>query len=368
MRIDLRSTHKPTSFAIPRPKFSVVPRAASLVLGMTCLSAPCHSAPCHATYVAPIGSKPADQTATAATTLTAPTEREPNVRTTWAAMRPSDTPAPESDSERRLEAIGRLVHSRVDVRFEDVPIGAALQEIADAVGLNLLVFEQVDPNDARSGIDVDRRIDLTLEGVSGRAALEAVIGLASRQATWQVFNGVFEVGLRKDLARASARSLRTHDATDLSLDPPDFRGCGANHSRRSGEEIVAELVRMISTHCEPEAFRPLPNRSMHDTNVGSGPVQGGANGPNDQSTLNLDPSRGVVRIEGQWATIQTKEKLIVVSAPDFVHRAIEGCEGALPPRIGPPAAEKPASRATLDQKPAAEPRSNAPAGSGRAQP
>ncbi|MEY2794535.1 MAG: hypothetical protein RIR10_251, partial [Planctomycetota bacterium] len=65
-----------------------------------------------------------------------------------------------------------------------------------------------------------------------------------------------------------------------------------------------------------------------------------------------------VRIEGQWATIQTKEKLIVVSAPDFVHRAIEGCEGALPPRIGPPSAEKRA----------AEPRSNAPAGSGRAQP
>jgi hypothetical protein len=271
---------------------------------------------------------------------------EPRVVVTWAETRPSDTPAPESDSDRRLEAIGRLVYSRVNMRFEDVPVGTALQEIADAIGLNLLVFERVDPNDARSGIDVDRRIDLTLEGVSGRAALEAVIGLASRQATWQVFNGVLEVGLRKDLARTSARSLRTHDATDLSLDPPDFSGCGEVHSRRSGEEIVAELVRMISTHCEPEAFRPLPNRSMHDTNVGSGPLQGGSRGPNDQSTLNLDPSRGVVRIEGQWATIQTKEKFIVVSAPDFVHRAIEGCDGALPPRIGPAAANEPSSSAT----------------------
>ena len=277
------------------------------------------------------------------------------IRVTWAAMRPSDAPAPDSDAERRLEAIGRLVHARLDIRFEDVSIGDALRRIADAVGLNLLVFEKLDPNDPRSGIDVDRRIDLTLDEVSGRAALEAVIGLASRQATWQVFDGMLEVGLRKDLARASARSVRAHDATDLSIDPPDFSGCGSPHSRRSGEEIVAELVRMISTHCEPEAFRPLPNRSTHDTNVGSGPLHGGSRGPNDQSTLNLDPSRGVVRIEGQWATIQTKEKVIVVSAPDFVHRAIEGCEGALPPRIGPRAQAEPAApkspRRQADEQP-----------------
>ncbi|MCE2885556.1 MAG: hypothetical protein LW806_11755 [Planctomycetaceae bacterium] len=259
----------------------------------------------------------------------------------WAAMRPSDTPEPTTSAERRSEEAGRLVHSRLDVRFEDVPIGEALHAIANAIGVNLLVFGKIDPQDVRSGIDVDRRIDLSLDDVSGRAALEAVLGLASRHATWQIFagsdgRGMVEVGLRKDLARESARDARAYDVTDLSIDPPDFSGSGAFHSRRSTEEVAAELVRMISTHCEPEAFRPLPTRSKHDTVAG--PVTGGRD-QNDDATLNLDPSRGPVRIEGQWASIQTKQTTIVVLAPDFVHRAIEGYESSPPPRIGPPAGE-----------------------------
>lgn len=264
-----------------------------------------------------------------------------SVRCRWAAMRPSDAPAPTTSAERRSEEAGRLVHSRLDVRFEDVSIGEALRAIADAIDVNLLVFEKIDPRDARSGIDVDRRIDLSLDDVSGRAALEAVLGLASRHATWQIFagadgRGMVEVGLRKDLARESARDARAYDVTDLSIDPPDFSGAGVFHSRRSTEEVAAELVRMISTHCEPEAFRPLPTRSKHDTV--SGPVTGGRD-QNDDATLNLDPSRGPVRIEGQWASIQTKQTTIVVWAPDFVHRAIEGYESSPPPRIGPPAGE-----------------------------
>ena len=259
-------------------------------------------------------------------------------------MRPSDVAEPTSDDARRDEIVGRLVHSRLNLRCEDAPIGEALRSIANAIGVNLLVFEQLDPNDARSGLDVDRRVDLALADVSGRAALEAVIALASRHATWQISvasggTGMLEVGLRKDLARDSARDTRAYDVTDLSIDPPDFSGPGAGHSRRSTEEVAAELVRMISTHCEPEAFRPLPTRSKHDTPNRSPGAASGSRDQNDDATLNLDPSRGPVRIEGQWASIQTKQTTIVVSAPDFVHRAIEGYESAPPPRIGPPTGE-----------------------------
>ena len=308
--------------------------------------------------------------ATAPTAATSPTtplvappaeNPEKSVRCRWAAMRPSDTPEPTTSAGRRSEEAGRLVHSRLDVRFEDVSIGEALHAIADAIDVNLLVFEKIDPQDVRSGIDVDRRIDLSLDDVSGRAAFEAVLGLASRHATWQIFagsdgRGMVEVGLRKDLARESARDARAYAATDLAIDPPDFSGPGAVHSRRTPAEITAELVRMISTHCEPEAFRPLPTRSKHDTV--SGPVTGGRD-QNNNATLNLDPSRGPVRIEGQWASIQTKQTTIVVWAPDFVHRAIEGYESAPPPRIGPPVGEgseakgtKPAEVKGAEAKPA----------------
>jgi len=287
------------------------------------------------------------------TPLVAPPAENPakTVRCRWAAMRPSDTPEPTTSAGRRSEEAGRLVHSRLDVRFEDVSIGEALHAIADAIDVNLLVFEKIDPRDVRSGIDVDRRIDLSLDDVSGRAALEAVLGLASRHATWQIFagadgRGMVEVGLRKDLARESARDARAYDVTDLSIDPPDFSGPGASHSRRSTEEVTAELVRMISTHCEPEAFRPLPTRSKHDTPTRAPGSALGARDPNDDATLNLDPSRGPVRIEGQWASIQTKQTTIVVWAPDFVHRAIEGYESAPPPRIGPPVGEDSEAKGT----------------------
>lgn len=271
-------------------------------------------------------------------------------------MRPSDVAEPTSDDARRDEIVGRLVHSRLNLRCEDVPIGEALRCIANAIGVNLLVFEQLDPNDPRSGLDVERRVHLALADVSGRAALEAVIALASRHATWQISvasggMGMLEVGLRKDLARDSARDTRAYDVTDLSIDPPDFSGPGAGHSRRSTEEVAAELVRMISTHSEPEAFRSLPTRSKHDTPNRSPSAASGSRDPNEDATLNLDPSRGPVRIEGQWASIQTKQTTIVVSAPDFVHRAIEGYESAPPPRIGPPTGESTAAK-DAESKPA----------------
>jgi hypothetical protein len=269
--------------------------------------------------------------------------QQPVVRVEWTATRPSDDPAPTDDAGRNAEAIGRLVHARVDIALEEIELRQGLRQLGKSLGVNIVLYERLDEPIAKLRLDGTRELDLALEGVSGRVALETMLAMANREATWQVHGGIIEVGMRKDLARTDARERRVYDVTDLSIDPPDFKSCGTPARRLSTKEVASELVRMISTHCEPDAFLPPPRaQSLEEDSPTTGRTPSAtatAASPTPKvgaPTINLDPNRGVVFLEGQWATMQLHDEEIVVSAPDFVHRAIDGYPLILPPRVGAP--------------------------------
>jgi hypothetical protein len=266
-----------------------------------------------------------------------------DVRVEWTATRPSDDPEPTDDAGRNAEAVGRLVHARVDVAFEEVELRKALRQLGKSLGVNIVLYERVDEPIVKLRLDGKRDIDLTLQGVSGRVALETMLAMANREATWQVHGGIIEVGMRKDLARTDARVSRVYDVTDLSIDAPDFQSCGTPARRLSATEVASELVRMISTHCEPDAFLPPPRATKFEEDPQpTGRTPSATTEPSAPSreqaspTINLDPRRGTVFLEGQWATMQLHDEEIIVYAPDFVHRAIDGYPLILPPRVGAP--------------------------------
>lgn len=248
----------------------------------------------------------------------------------------------ESAEERSLEQLGRLVFSRVDLEADGVPLREVLKALRKSLGINLVVYER-DPTgrSKRDGIDADVPVSISLSDVEGRAALATLLGFAGNDVTWQLRDGIVEVGPKEVLARPDARRTALYDVTDISLDPPDFDVTNPYAPRKTLDHTAGEILRMIAAQCEPRAFDPVEPAADGETTPAGGGRAGPArhaspggrvrSGPNTTATRNFDPSLGPIFIEGRWASVQLKQKHLVVHAPDFVHRAIDGYPAAIPP-------------------------------------
>ena len=275
------------------------------------------------------------------------------IRNEWTKTRGADAPPVESAEDRGREQVGRLIYSKVTLEFEEVPLRDALRALRRELGLNMTVF-LLDPSgkSQRPGFDGDQLVSLALRAVDGRTALEALTAFAGKEVTWQIHNGVIEVGPRPHLARQDAREIRVYETTDLAIDPPDWKydmrtGSAIEIQRRNSDEVIGELVKMIVTHCEPDAFLPLPATRvdeetgrvvprLHTTPPGERKEEGPRRrNPNTGATANFKPEEAQIFVNGRWASIQMKDNNLAVLAPDFVHRAINGYPAPIPP----PAAE-----------------------------
>jgi hypothetical protein len=279
--------------------------------------------------------------------------------------RPADTPPTDDDVTRRREQLGRLMFARVSLDSDGAPLREVLRKLRRALGINLLVFERrVHDGEISPGVDGDIPIDLTLEDADGIAVLEALAGIASMTVGWQLNGNVIEFGPKTILARPEARRTEAMEVGDQALLPPDWFGPrfgntdirdqlkNEAYNRLDSDQVLGDLLRLISTHCEPEAFEPDPERNhsappaVH-TQV---PASGGPCGtsrtrtnPNTNAPYNFNPEVGAIFVHGKWASMQTHGTTISVTGPDFVLRRIVGYPKPLPPRPSAPVAA-PAAR------------------------
>ena len=269
------------------------------------------------------------------------------IRNEWTKTRSADAPPVESAEDRGREQVGRLIYSKVTLEFEEVPLRDALRALRRELGLNMTVFLlDLSGKSQRPGFDGDQPVSLALRAVDGRTALEALTAFAGEEVTWQIHNGVIEVGPRPHLARQDAREIRVYETADLAIDPPDWEP-GKTIQRRNSDEVIGEVVKMIVTHCEPDAFLPAPATRIdeetgrvvprqHTTPPGERKEEGPRRrNSNTGATANFNPEEAQVFVNGRWASIQMKDNNLAVLAPDFVHRAINGYPSPIPP----PAAE-----------------------------
>lgn len=324
--------------------------AAALLVGAAPLAASAHAQEQLTRPSAPAAAPTAPQPAPAAA-RTREARNFIEIVSRWTKTRPADAPAPETIEDLRLEQLGRLVHSEVTCTFEEVRLVDALRAMRRELKLNMMVFT-ADPTGRSSvpGIDGELLVDLEFRKVKGLALLEALCAVAGADCTWQIHNGVIEVGPKRYLARQEARETRLYDTTDLAIDPPDWEGPSSpggvsrEIQRRNSDEVIGELARMIATHCEPDAFLPETDARIdeatgrvvprqHTTPSGSGAGRGGSGrkNPNTQASANFDPEQAQVFVTGRWASIQAKDNNLAVLAPDFVHRAIDGYGVPIPP-------------------------------------
>ena len=130
------------------------------------------------------------------------------IRNEWTKTRSADAPPVESAEDRGREQVGRLIYSKVTLEFEEVPLRDALRALRRELGLNMTVFLlDLSGKSQRPGFDGDQPVSLALRAVDGRTALEALTAFAGKEVTWQIHNGVIEVGPRPHLARQDAREI-----------------------------------------------------------------------------------------------------------------------------------------------------------------
>lgn len=298
---------------------------------------------------------------------TEPAESEASVlemSVTFVETRPADAPLAATEADRVAEQLGKLVYARIELEAERAPLRDVLRKIRKTLGLNLVVFEQqVSGGTVTGGVDGDQLIDIGLSDTDGYGVLDTLAGLAAGDCTWQINRGVVEFGPKSILARVDARRTEVVEVADLSLIPPDYEGqLGKlniqSYNRLDTDEILADLIRGISTHCEPAAFEADPERKHDPYPTGSkqiipvNPEPGKTRvrvNPSTNAWRNLDPRVGPVYIHGKWASAQTKNTAIMLVAPDFVMRKVIGYPKPLPPRAA--AAEATPPRAAQESTP-----------------
>ena len=216
--------------------------------------------------------------------------------------------APEAD---RNDPVERLRSVRAPAFDAPVTLRALFEAISKRSGVTVQGLWQ--GKVAGAGLDPDATV--TIDGAPGSCgdALDRAldqVSSTSEPALWQATKFGVEAGPRSTLWRASALQVRTYDVSDLMLRAPAFRSTGV----------------------------PQPSGS-NGTGTGTSGGAGASNG-GDSQDAGTGSRRAAARedvasliqrcvVPEAWTanggpcTIVPHDNLLVVRAPDFVHRLIE---------------------------------------------
>ena len=244
-----------------------------------------------------------------------------------------------------------LLYRKLAVDFDKVPAADVFQYLRTVLEIDITVRSMDDT--AGHGLDPKTPITIASEKVTALALLEAVLEECSQlePCTWQLRNGVLEVGTKERLSVDNAQIVRIYPIDDVVhrpakvVGPPYEVGIinpwgGAGGYGGYGASI---------------GFQSRGWYGGFGGGTGTGYGNGARPGTDRQTAdersdrvqqiidLIMDTVEPDAWVEngGDWATINYQEGALIVRAPDFVHRQINGY-----PPVPPPSRKSPTSRAT----------------------
>lgn len=283
-----------------------------------------------------------------------------------------DRPAAENDlTPARL--LQKLYFTELALDFERTPITEAIDYLAEVMGVRIVARTADDR--VGHGLDPELRITLRTESITALTALEYLLEVASTEedvCTWQLRRGYIEVGTKDRLAASAAQELRSYPLDDLLMVVPTFDNApsldlrdqlgidgysgwgmgGGYHNPRfpgsggigfpgqTGGGFGGAIIPGQNPRSRPMQ-RPAENREQHRR----------ARAEEIITLITTLVEPGQWRDQGgDWAGIAYYDGLLLIRAPDFIHRQIAGY-----PRVEPPESPEP-TEAQESSKPAESPR------------
>jgi hypothetical protein len=245
----------------------------------------------------------------------------------------------------QAELLGALLYTDITVDFNATPLRDAIGFVSNALGVSLVPRFITERNS--DGMDPDLEITLKADNKPALVVLEMILDQAGvdEACTWQLREGFIEVGTKSRLSVRAAQEVRMYPVRDLLFEAPRFdnapefdlnasiqqgnngggSGGGGNGGGGGGfggggggggfggggggggsgggggggniigspgdapegrteEEKADELVSIITETIEPDAWAPV----------------------------------------GDWATIRYYQGVLIVRAPDWIHRQLGG--------------------------------------------
>lgn len=262
------------------------------------------------------------------------------------------------EERERAELLGRLVYKNIHATFNETPIQDVFREVSNQIGATVIGRYATDRQPL--GLLPQTTITAEFKNHPAKGVLEEIVEQCSDSGdcTWQLRKGFIEVSTKARLSVPAARDLRAYHVRDLMLEPPDFGG--GSESRKSPEEIAAQLFSTIIDVVEPQAWEPVDEQPLDgeravpagDRRTFSPPpvnTRGKHDPKNAQNWISHVKRGGALQVRGKWATMRLVRDQLFVNAPDFIHREINGYPAAIRPAdVDPP--QPPAHDAAVPTK------------------
>jgi len=242
----------------------------------------------------------------------------------------------EDQAMRRTLSLA-LMETTVSVEFHRTPARTAFDELTEALSFPLIGRYR----DDSLGFGLDPDVLITLEAADHPAleVLEEMLSQCSAQGpecTWQIRKGFVEFGTKERLSVPAARETRTHYIADLIIDIPN-----SPYSVGCRELNALFLVQDVCENIEPGAWdygqtpEPIDEEILRDA-LGQGPpgtaTQPAAttSPPDTEPRGRAGPPPRRHAPPTRIAIIRYWRDVIIVHAPDYIHRQIDGYPGFRP--------------------------------------
>ncbi len=257
-----------------------------------------------------------------------------------AEQQAAQMPTELSPKAKLLQA---LVYNTLSVDFDQTPAREVFDYFGTTLGINLIVRYNDDA--IGHGIDPQTPITLSAEDMFAVEVLELVLEqcAAVEACTWQLHNSFLEVGTKDRLSSPSAREVRVYRIDELIYEPRRFNNApavGINHLYPgSGYGGYARpYVGRFSGAYGSGYYGGYPGG--YGGSIGptvATPTTDQRKSQRAQEIVNLiidtiEPNAWT-QTGGEWATIRYHDGSLVISAPDFIHRQINGYPHVPPPKI-----------------------------------
>ena len=231
-----------------------------------------------------------------------------------------------SQENTRLKLLQTLLYKKLTVSFEQVPAREVFDFIRIALGINLIARYSDDP--VAHGIDPQTPITLIGEGMLAVELLNLVLEQCSavEPSTWQLRGSFVEVGTKERLSTPEAQQIRAYTIDDLTYQPPRF-------------EHTLPMTLEESLRWPYGGYAPGPSFRLrpYGGRGGYGGSIGPAGRPTDTTKDKTQAAESLIaliveviepeawtRNGGAWASIHYRDGALIVRAPDFIHRQING--------------------------------------------